>query len=227
LAQPRHQQPARLYRILLLLVLIAATWAFGAIAEDVVTQDPLTIIDLRFSFWLHAHTFEPLTTMMWLISLVHSTLSVTLMTLLVSVYLWKQNLRKWVFTLLLAVFGGMLLNASLKLVFARARPHFVNPIVTIASFSFPSGHTLMTTVFYGTLCALIWGRTPRWPGRIGAIAITGLMMLLVGFSRVYLGAHYLSDVIAAFAEGLAWIAFSLIAAEAISKRSAHLQDHRE
>jgi undecaprenyl-diphosphatase len=199
-------------------VLIAATWVFGAIAEDVMTHDPLTVVDLRFSTWLHVRTFDPLTSVMLLVSLAHSTLSVTLMTLAVSAYLWRRRLRDWVFTLNLAVFGGMLLNASLKIVFARPRPYFVNPIVTLTSFSFPSGHTTMATVFYGTLCVLIVSRARRWSLKGLAILITGLMMMLVGFSRIYLGAHYLSDVVAAYAEGLAWIAFCLIAVQGIGLR---------
>ena len=154
---------------------------------------------------------------MWLISLGHSTLSVTLMTLAVSVYLWRRRLRKWALVLILSVFGGMLLNASLKIVFARPRPYFVNPIVTLPTFSFPSGHTLLATVFYGTLCVLIFTRARSWKLRAGAVLITALMMLLVGFSRIYLGAHYLSDVVAAFAEGLAWIAFCLIAVDGIAR----------
>jgi len=227
LAPSRLPSRATLYRIFLLFVLIVTTGIFGAIAEDVVTQDPLTVIDLRFSAWLHARTFEPLTKIMLLVSFAHSTWSVTLMTLAVSVYLWRRRLRKWTLVLILSVFGGMLLNALLKIVFARPRPYFVNPIVALPTFSFPSGHTLVATVFYGTLCVLICTRARNWALRAGAILITGFMMLLVGFSRIYLGAHYLSDVVAAFAEGLAWIAFCLIAVEGIAGRVVKVEDDRE
>ena len=61
----------------------------------------------------------------------------------------------------------------------------------------------MATVFYGTLCLLVASRTRHWRWRVLTIALAGLMILLVGFSRIYLGAHYLSDVLAAIAEGLA------------------------
>jgi membrane-associated phospholipid phosphatase len=202
------------YRICILLVLITATWVFGAIAEDVVTHDPLTITDVRFSVWLHTHASSSLTRLMLLISFIHSGLCVTVLTLAVSVYLWLKQMRRWALTLILAVFGGMLLNASLKIVFGRPRPYFVNPIVTLTSSSFPSGHTLSATVFYGTLCLLMLSRARGWMPRATAILIAGLMIMLVGFSRLYLGAHYLSDVVAAFAEGLAWLAFCLVGIEA-------------
>jgi undecaprenyl-diphosphatase len=205
----------------MLLVLITATWVFGTIAEDVVTHDPLTIMDLRFNAWLHSHSSASLTRLMLLIGFVHSGLCVTVITLAVSVYLWLRQLRRWALTLILAVFGGMLLNASLKILFARPRPYFVNPSVTLTSFSFPSGHTMTATVFYGTLCLLTWFRARSRRLRMVAILITGFMIMLVGFSRLYLGAHYLSDVVAAFAEGLAWLAFCLVAIEAASLRRAH------
>jgi membrane-associated phospholipid phosphatase len=207
-----------LYLTVILLVLVAATWLFGAIAEDVATHDPLTIIDARFSAWLHARAFEPVTRFMLLVTALHSMLSVTVMTLAGSTYLWVRRLRIWTLTLILAVFGGMLLNFLLKIVFVRPRPRFDNPILTLTTYSFPSGHTLMATVFYGTCCALVLSRASRWQWRALAILGAALLILLVGLSRIYLGVHYLSDVAAAIAEGLAWLAFCLIAVEAIRRR---------
>jgi membrane-associated phospholipid phosphatase len=213
-----------LYLTLLLLILITAVWVFGAIAEDVVTRDPLTIVDARFSAWLHLHTSGSLTRVMLLITQIHSPLGVTLMTLAFSAYLWIKRLRIWVLTLTLAVFGGMLLNLLLKHVFVRQRPHFDNPLLTLTTFSFPSGHTLAATVFYGTLCALVVSRGVTWRWRVLAIALAGLMILLVGFSRIYLGAHYLSDVLAAIAEGLAWLAFCLLAVAELRRRRTVKQE---
>jgi membrane-associated phospholipid phosphatase len=112
-----------------------------------------------------------------------------------------------------AIFGGMLLNQILKHVFLRARPRFDHPILTLTTYSFPSGHTLIATVFYGALAWLILSRSDKWPWRFLAVAIPLIMVPLVGFSRIYLGVHYLSDVLGAMAEGAAWLTFCLIAAE--------------
>jgi membrane-associated phospholipid phosphatase len=201
-----------------LFLLIVATWLFGAIAEDVATHDPITIVDARFSAWLQTHQIETLTRFMLLVTSLHSMLSVIVMTLAASAYLWFRRLRIWTVTLMLAVFGGMVLNFLLKNLFLRPRPHFNDPILTLTSYSFPSGHTMMATVFYGTLCALALSKMRSWQWRALAILVATLLVLLVGFSRIYLGAHFLSDVLAAIAEGLAWLAFSLIAVETIRRR---------
>jgi membrane-associated phospholipid phosphatase len=206
------------YLVVSLFLLIVAIWLFGAIAEDVATQDPITLVDARFSAWLHTRAFEPLTSFMLLVTHLHSGLSVTVMTLAVSGYLWVRRLRIWTITLMLAVFGGMALNLLLKNLFLRPRPHFNDHILTLTSYSFPSGHTMTATVFYGTLCALVLSQVRRWQWRVLAILGAALLVLLVGFSRIYLGAHFLSDVLAAIAEGLAWLAFSLIAVETIRRR---------
>ena len=206
------------YLTVSLLLLIVSIWLFGGIAEDVATQDPITLVDARFSAWLHTRAFEPLTSFMLLVTHLHSGLSVTVMTLAVSGYLWVRRLRIWTITLMLAVFGGMALNLLLKNLFLRPRPHFNDHILTLTSYSFPSGHTMTATVFYGTLCALVLSQVRRWQWRVLAILGAALLVLLVGFSRIYLGAHFLSDVLAAIAEGLAWLAFSLIAVETIRRR---------
>jgi membrane-associated phospholipid phosphatase len=82
----------------------------------------------------------------------------------------------------------------------------------------------MATVFYGTLCLLVASRTRHWRWRVLTIAVAGLMILVVGFSRIYLGAHYLSDVLAAIAEGLAWLAFCLIFVVELERRRKGKQD---
>jgi undecaprenyl-diphosphatase len=199
-------------------VLIVAAGVFGAIAEDVVTRDPLTITDARFSAWLHEHSTGSLTRFLLVVTHIHSTLGVTAMTLAVCAYIWIKRLRLQVLILTLAVFGGMLLNALLKRIFVRPRPQFENPLLTLTSYSFPSGHTMMATVFYGTLCFFIMTRARGWGARGLAIFVSAFLILLVGFSRIYLGVHYLSDVLAAIAEGLAWLAFCVIAVEAFVRR---------
>ena len=194
-----------------IVVLIAATWLFAAIAEDVVTGDRITIIDARFSEWLHNHGGRTLTQFMLLVSDVHATLPVLLATAGVCSYLWIRRLRFWVLTFVISVGGGSLLNVLLKVIFHRPRPYFENPILILKSYSFPSGHTLMAAVFYGTLCALIVSRTRNWKWRAAATVGAITLIALVGFSRIYLGAHYLSDVVAAMLEGVAWVTLSLVA----------------
>jgi len=75
--------------------------------------------------------------------------------------------------------------------------------------SFPSGHTLFYTVFFGFLFFLSWTRLPRSFWRVLLLALTGALILLIGPSRMYLGAHWLSDVIAAHLLGLIILAFGI------------------
>lgn len=191
------------------LLLIGATWLFGAVAEDVVTGEPLTVWDIRFSAWLHAHAVRPLTTVLLFVTNLHSTLGVAIITIGVSLFLIRRRQRYWLLALLLSVFGGMLLNVLLKNAFHRARPQFADPILTLTSYGFPSGHTMMATTLYGVLCAFIVSNVVSWPMRLLTISGAIFLILLVGFSRIYLGVHYLSDVLGAMAEGLAWLALCL------------------
>lgn len=217
-ARISKEEPSGLFLTLLLLVLISAALVFGAIAEDVINGDPLTITDLRFSDWLHGHSIGWLTRIMIVLTHTHSTVGVTIMTLAVCAYLWSKSKRVGVLIVVLSVFGGMLLNATLKQIFMRARPHLENPLIVLNSYSFPSGHTMMATVFYGSLCFLFVTRVRDWRARGAAFTLCASLILLVGFSRIYLGVHYLSDVLAAIAEGLAWLTFCLISVEELRRR---------
>lgn len=200
------------------LVLIGATWLFGNIAEDVMTGDPLTILDHNVAVWLHARATPRLTTIMLVITYLHSMPGVSVMALGVALYLWRRRCLYWMLALILTVPGGMLLNVLLKHAFHRVRPSFDNPILTLTTYSFPSGHTMTATVFYGVLAAFAVRKIKSWQGRLLVILGAGLMILLVGFSRIYLGAHYLSDVLGAMAEGLAWLALCLTAVDTLRRR---------
>jgi undecaprenyl-diphosphatase len=101
--------------------------------------------------------------------------------------------------------------------FARARPHFDDPIVILKTFSFPSGHTMTATVFYGALCVFALSRIRNWKLQAPMLVLSTVMIALVGFSRMYLGVHYLTDVIGAIVEGLMWVALSSIVSGVVRK----------
>jgi membrane-associated phospholipid phosphatase len=203
------KQVRALHLIAGLLVFSIMTLTLGEIAEDVRDGEPLTITDVRFSNWLHTHGWAPLTKAMWVITSLHASLVVCGAALLLGIYLWRRRERYWVVALWLSVFGGLLLNKTLKLIFHRARPRFRDAVQVLTSYSFPSGHTMIATVFYGALAAFVIACSKSWAQRILAAAVAITLILLVAFSRVYLGAHYLSDVLGAMAEGFAWVALSL------------------
>ena len=138
--------------------------------------------------------------------------------LLVLGYLLKKNWKRSVEIAVIGL-GGFMVNYFMKLSFQRLRPP--NPLIEpLHNFSFPSGHATSGFIFYGLLLFLIWktkiDQTLKY--LIGGILI--LIALLIGFSRIYLRLHYLSDVVAGFCIGLAWLSLSIWIMERLKKKSA-------
>ncbi len=106
--------------------------------------------------------------------------------------------------LLVATVGGVLLNELLKLVFARPRPPLAFHLTEVRSMSFPSGHAMESAIIYLTLAALLARLVQPRLLRLYFIGLAFFLTFAVGVSRVYLGVHYPSDVLAGWTAGLAW-----------------------
>jgi membrane-associated phospholipid phosphatase len=142
----------------------------------------------------------------------------TIIACLLALWLWRSGHHYWTLSLALAVPGGMLVNTIIKELVDRARPTWDDPILTLSSTSFPSGHTAGATLFYGFVAAfLVWNVKGAW-GRAVAVAGCASMVAVVGFSRIYLGVHYLSDVLAAVSMSLVWLVLCLIAVRGLAHR---------
>jgi len=199
-------------------LLLVAGMVFHELAEAVMGQDAITVMDVQVAHWFNAHAFEPLTSVMYVVTYAHSVAGMVVLLGLLAWYLWKQRARYWLLALAFAVPGGMMLNVALKFYFQRARPAFEEPLVTLATYSFPSGHTTAATCFYGLLASYLVIARPAWNVRLGTVTFCLMMVLLVAFSRVYLGAHYVSDVLAAMAESVAWLAVCITAISTLRRR---------
>jgi membrane-associated phospholipid phosphatase len=195
-----------------LFVFVAMTFVLAAISDEVTQGRPLTVMDAEFSSWLHANRTPARTNAMRYVTWLGSTVVASSITTVVGIYLLLSRRRYWFAALVLSVAGGAILNRLLKSAFQRARPQLDDPIFTFTGYSFPSGHTLTATVVYGCLAALIVANTRNRSVRVITILSAGLLIALVAFSRIHLGAHYLTDVVAAIAEGLAWLSlcFTLV-----------------
>lgn len=202
-------------------ILVAAAWLFGGIAEDVVTSDPLTVLDEQVAEWFHARSTPGLTNVMLAISDAHDVIGITIMASTLALWLLYKRNWYWLLALALTVPGGMLLNVAMKHAFRRARPSFTDPLLTLATYSFPSGHTAAAMLFYGTFGALLLTQIKNWLGRVLLVILLGLVVALVGLSRLYLGLHYLSDVLAAVALSVAWLALCLTAVNTVRGRGSH------
>jgi undecaprenyl-diphosphatase len=104
--------------------------------------------------------------------------------------------------------GSALLNLLLKTVFHRARPD-LNRLIEITGFSFPSGHAMAAVTLYGSLAFLLWKHISSRTGRNVLLIFSAFMIMMIGLSRIYLGVHYPSDVIAGFLASGAWLSFSI------------------
>lgn len=198
---------ARIVTARLALVLACLLLVF-LLALQVFIEGPVTQLDLELTRWLAAHRQVEVTRLMLFVSAAHQTAKVLAFTALLAA--WLAIRRNWsLLPRLLVVPTGMLLNAELKLVFLRPRPHLDEPLVQLVTQSFPSGHAVAATVFYGAACALVFAHTRSRLARALAAGLAVAMVLLVCASRVYLGAHYLSDVVAGVAVGTICLAFFL------------------
>jgi len=217
---PRSPRWAFVLRLGLgLVVLVTAGWLFGAIAEDVVNRDaPLSTLDIYVATWLHAHATPAVTRLMFWLSDMGAPLTVIVITLIVAAVLaWRRRWYRLAF-LLLATVGGECVNYLIKVAVHRDRPLFEDPILTLTSFSFPSGHAMGSTLLYGALVAILIWPVPQWRWRIAALAAMAILVALICFSRIYLGVHYLSDVVAGCLAGVIWLVSCLMAVDALRYR---------
>jgi undecaprenyl-diphosphatase len=101
----------------------------------------------------------------------------------------------------LTIVGASLLNASIKLAIARERPDLLEPLVQEHGFSFPSGHSALGMVAYGILAVVVWRSRLHRPVRVAAVGVLIALVVLIGVSRVWLGVHYPTDVLAGWTAG--------------------------
>lgn len=129
---------------------------------------------------------------------------VTMVTVVVLGYLLLRRAYGAMLSVAIAIGGGYLLSNSLKAFFDRPRPSVVPHLSEAVSASFPSGHSMVSSVAYLTLGALLARTVARRWEKVYVIVISLLLTLLIGTSRVYLGVHYPTDVLAGWSAGIAW-----------------------
>jgi undecaprenyl-diphosphatase len=131
--------------------------------------------------------------------------------------LLKRRFALMVF-LLVSTGGGVLACTMLKGVFGRTRPGVVPHLVTVHSASFPSGHSLLSAVVYLTLAAILSRITPDRTTKIYFVILATFLTVLIGLSRIYLGVHYPTDVLAGWVVGVLWAFFCGTAAFELQRR---------
>jgi undecaprenyl-diphosphatase len=171
--------------------------------------NPLAGADHEIAGWFHAHLTQTFVTVLRALTEFGSGEWIGIvLAIAVCLFIFK---RWWpsLVTLLVAVPGGMLLNEWVKVLVHRHRPFVDGPFVDWTGYSFASGHTIGATLLYGQLALFIVPaiKSRRW--RVLTVSTATLFVLLVGFSRIALGAHYFTDVLGGIILGILWLAFCL------------------
>jgi membrane-associated phospholipid phosphatase len=180
----------------LVFALLAAAVARG------ITQGP----DEQVLRWFEAHRSPVLDFVMTELTTLGNVSVLSLMAGITALVLWSAGHRWSVLLLTLAAAGGLIINNALKEFFDRGRPEVVEAIAHVMSPSFPSGHAMNSLVIFGSVAYIIGRLEPTALLERLTWLAAALLILGIGVSRVYLGVHYPSDVIAGFVAGFGWLA---------------------
>jgi undecaprenyl-diphosphatase len=204
-----------------LTISLGALWLLSALTKDVLHHTPLTQFDVTILDWFHSQSTVTGVRIFEAVSFLGSPLLLSLLGISLAVYFITR--RTWIFlaSWIAALVGAGVLDGVLKAAIQRPRPIYAAAILQGHSFSFPSGHALASLIAYGMTAyfvILLWLRDASW--RIAAICTATVLILAIGLSRLYLGVHYFTDVIAGYAAGVVWLGSCVTGAEIARRQPA-------
>jgi len=203
-------------------IALAGTLAFAELGEYV-RSGGTQAFDVAVLQWLGAHHTTLLTAAAVELTYLGTGTVVLMIVGVAALFLWHTEHKHSARLLLAAVAGNIILNGALKLVFHRPRPSVFAWQTVAVSSSFPSGHAMSATVCYGTVAYLVVRlQKHHWSRLLTSVGAVVLILLICG-TRLYLGVHYPSDVLAGILVGLAWASFCMATLEAslvIARRRA-------
>jgi len=209
---------------------IACTWAFSEVAEHVRqgTTQPLDDAVMR---WIGQHQYRALQSVMLEITALGTGTVVAMIVFVAGTFLWLNKHKHSAALLIVATLGGLVLDALLKIGFNRPRPQIFTWGTHAVSSSFPSGHAMSSIIVYGTVAYLAARLQHNFASRVATMVLAAVIIIAIASSRLYLGVHYPSDVLAGLIIGLAWAGFCMAvleAAQLYAKRNAPqmLEDER-
>jgi membrane-associated phospholipid phosphatase len=203
---------------LILGTLAASTLLFSKLAEDVAAGEPIVSFDRTVAAGLHTHSTDLATALMSAVTQLGGTQALLAVTLAAALALIAKGRLAHAALMGAALAGGEVLNLALKAAFERPRPSFQEPLATAAGYSFPSGHAMVSLTVYGALAFVIATSVKSRRARGAILASALALVLAIGFSRIYLGVHYVSDVLAAYAAGAAWLSVCSLTLLSLERR---------
>lgn len=202
-----------------ILIALLAGWCFVSASRELRAANSPSAADRQIALWFVQHATPARTRVAEAVTFFGSAGFLAPAGIATALLLRRRDWH-WATALVLAAGGGALLNLALKNLIHRPRPDYDQALVYAWGYSFPSGHTMGAVLFYGFIAVMVAAHAPRWRWRLLAPPLALLPIVSIGLSRVYLGAHYLSDVTAAAAAGVAWLALCLTAVEIVRSRHA-------
>ena len=196
---------------------------FLFLALDFLAIDRISVVDHEIAAWFHGHLTRPFIDLMLALSNGGSPLWIAAITSIAVLILVLRKRWYGLLAIVLTVPGGMLVHHLIQIIVHRHRPFRHSEFLDLGGYSFPSGHTMAATLLYGLLAVfaiLVW---KGWRWRVLAIFGAFLAIALVGFSRIALGAHYLTDVLGAIAGGASWLILCIMVVEQTRRRRLMVQ----
>jgi undecaprenyl-diphosphatase len=210
------------YLVLGFAIAALAVWGFAEFA-DVVEAGATLEFDLAAMEWMESHRLELLDRFLLDVTALGTGLVVLIIVGVAGLFLALTDHRYSAILLLVATAGGQLLNSVLKLFYDRPRPSNIEALTHTMSTSFPSGHAMSAVIVYGTVAYLAARlQKERWARALTMFAAV-IIIIAIAASRVYLGVHYPSDVLAGTIVGAAWAAFCMAGLEAVRVFASRFQ----
>ncbi len=196
-----------------LAIVVFFAYLFLGVAQDLIAQEAVYLADYRILNLLQIFRSPRFSQTMLFITYLGGWPAILAGSIAAGLFL--AVLRRWRYLVgfIAAVLGGELFVYGMKMLFRRPRPPLINALTPETGYSFPSGHVFVAIVFYGLLAYFVWRGTRRRAVRALAIAAGLFAVVLIGFSRLYLGVHWPSDVLASLAAGAAWLTAVITALE--------------
>jgi undecaprenyl-diphosphatase len=195
------------------LLAVLGAWGFVALAEKV-RQGSTQVFDDAVLHWMGQHRVAWVERVVLEVTPLGTAVVVGVIVVVAGLFLINTDHRLSALLLLIATGGGIVLNTILKVIFSRPRPQIFEWATYATSSSFPSGHAMSAAIVYSTVAYLVARLERRLWARWLTMLGTMLLVLVICFSRVYLGVHYPSDVLAGVIVGLAWAGFCMAGLEA-------------
>lgn len=205
---------------------MGALLIFALLAEDVLEGETMAFDGAVRSF-VQQLASPDLTSAMRFATMLGSTQTLVALGLCACVVFFAAGWRRDAVLFVVTMAGASALNFALKLSFVRARPETFFDTPLPASYSFPSGHALLSLCFYGALAVAVVPRLRHKSARAATWTSAGLLAALIGFSRIYLGVHYPSDVVAGYATGLVWVILVALADNTFRRRALRRESSRQ